>query len=339
MSIQWPEQIALAMRPTPLQPLTKLSKKLGGPLIWVKRDDLTGSVLTGNKVRKLEFLTAYAKQHGYDSLVTCGGIQSNHCRATALVGAQLDMKVQLVLRGEQTPLDGNQLLDYLAGASVSYYPQKGFSQHLISYLNCAANDLRSQGFNPYIIPTGGSNGVGVWGYFAATEELKSDLKRENIKPEAIITATGSGGTQAGLTLGSAYFEMNCPVIGMAVCDSESWFKHKIKDDIQSFSEEFGHCLSDPIPHFDVITNDHYIGEGYALASDEVLNCIAWVAREEGIVFDPVYSGKAFYGLTEEIRQGTFKSCQNVVFIHTGGSYGLFPYRQDLNRLLAQNGPK
>ncbi|MGH1486153.1 MAG: D-cysteine desulfhydrase family protein [Cellvibrionaceae bacterium] len=331
--IQWPSRLSLASLPTPLQPLDRLSNRLGGPRLWVKRDDLTGSILSGNKVRKLEYTLAYALEQGFDMFITCGGIQSNHCRATAFACAHLGLPVHLVLRGSGES-DGNLLLDQLAGATIRCYPPREYHKNLDHILEETAQAYRDKGFKPYIIPTGASNGVGVWGYFAACEELKKDFEQHGIIPQLIVTATGSAGTQAGLTLGSSYYELSASVLGMAVCDDAAYFSQKVSADIAEFSDQFQSSFSTPLPtSYKIQTNDSYIGQGYGLASDEVLNTIARVAREEGLLLDPVYTGKAFHGLIQEIIAGTYADMTDIVFIHTGGSFGLFPYRQQFQNIL------
>ena len=334
---QWPSKLSLALLPTPLQRLERTSARLGGPTIWVKRDDLTGSVLSGNKVRKLEYTLAYALARKYDMLITCGAVQSNHCRATAFAGAQLGLPVALVLRGESGIPDGNLLLDQLAGAKVHCYPASVYQQQLTELLKQTADDYRQKGYKPYIIPTGASDSIGVWGYFTACSELKQDFQQYNIKPDLLVTATGSGGTQTGLTLGCQYFDLDCQVMGMAVCDDASYFYKKVKEDIDGFLKQFNTCFADNIARkIDILTNDHYIGEGYGLVSSEVLNTIAMLAREEGVLLDPVYSGKAFHGLVNEIEQGHLSGMKDVIFIHTGGTLGLFPYRQQFQHCLSSH---
>ena len=331
--IHRPSRLSLASLPTPLQPLKRLSNHLGGPMLWVKRDDMTGSILSGNKVRKLEYTLAYALEQGHDLLITCGGTQSNHCRATAFACAQLGLPIHLVLRGSGES-DGNLLLDQLAGASISCYSPRDYRQHLDHILEESAQTYRDKGFNPYIIPTGASNGVGVWGYFAACEELQKDFDQHGIAPQLIVTATGSAGTQAGLTLGSAYYALGASVLGIAVCDSSDYFHTKVTADIAEFADQFESAFAAPLPtNYSINTNDNHIGKGYGLASDEVLNTIATVARTEGLLLDPVYTGKAFHGLLQELMAGAYADMTDIVFIHTGGSFGLFPYRQQFQSIL------
>ncbi len=333
-SIHWAPRISLASLPTPLQPLKRLSDQLDGPRIWVKRDDLTGSLLSGNKVRKLEFTVAHALGQGHDLLITCGGLQSNHCRATAFVGAQLGIPVHLVLRGAPESADGNLLLDHLAGASVHCYKTSEYQQNLRAILEYTAEECRQQGYNPYIIPTGASDGVGVWGYFAACAELQQDFIDHQFEPDLIVMATGSGGTQAGLTLGSRYFNLGCDVLGMAVCDDAAYFARKVESDIADFSEHFKAAFDNGLStQYSIKTNDDYIDDGYGIASDQVLQTIIDIASKEGILLDPVYTGKAFHGLINEIKKGNLGHMKNIVFIHTGGGYGVFPYRERLEQLI------
>lgn len=355
--IDWPARLNLASLPTPLHKLERLSAELKGPNIWIKRDDLSGSLLSGNKVRKLEFTIAHAQAQNKDVLITCGGLQSNHARATAFIGAQLGIPVHLVLRGkpsdiEHAELDGNLLLDHLAGAKVAYYDKHDYQQNLKEILSSTEEEYLQQGYKPHIIPTGASDGVGLWGYIAACEELANDFKRHNIKPNLIVTATGSGGTQAGLTVGAELYNFGCKVLGFAVCDDNAYFKRKVTADIAEFvslykgrfSNALSQSASGSLAHSapDVFaraitriqTNDNYIGEGYGIAADEVLETIIKVAQLEGIVFDPVYTGKAFHGLMNEIKQGRFDHLENIVFVHTGGSFGLFPYRARLEGLIS-----
>jgi D-cysteine desulfhydrase len=355
--IDWPARLNLASLPTPLHKLERLSKQLGGPNIWLKRDDLTGCLLSGNKVRKLEFIAAHAQARHKNVFITCGGLQSNHARATAFVGAQLGVPVHLVLRGlpadsKQVDLDANLLLDHLAGAKVDYYEEHYYQQNLKKILCSTAQRYRQRGYDPYIIPTGASDGIGLWGYIAACEELASDFEKHNITPNLIVTATGSGGTQAGLTVGAELYDFGCNVLGLAVCDDATYFSRKVAADISEFvslyqdrftnalSQVSSECLpatrSDPFSRATarIRTNDGYVGAGYGIVSDAVLETIIKVAQLEGIVFDPVYTGKAFHGLIQMIKTGQLEDLENIVFVHTGGGFGVFPYRQRFADLMS-----
>jgi len=232
MGLAYPRKVDLAHTPTPLQYLERASSKWGcGHRLWVKRDDLTGSTLSGNKVRKLEFIAAHAIDNGYDTLITCGGLQSNHCRATAFVGAQLELAVHLLLRGEEPPeRDGNLLLGHLAGATVNCYPTGQYVSEIGDLFRHWQAHYAERGRKALAIPTGGSDGVGVWGYIAACEELAADFHTAAIEQAHIVTATGSGGTQAGLTLGTALHQLPATVWGVNVCDDEQYFLHKVASD-------------------------------------------------------------------------------------------------------------
>ena len=323
MTLHYPRRLKLAQTPTPLQLLTRASERWGnGQRIWVKRDDLTGSTLSGNKVRKLEFIAAHAIDNGYDTLITCGGLQSNHCRATAFVGAQLGLQVHLLLRGDEPQTDeGNYLLDRLAGARISCYPARRFFAEIGQLFEEWQDYYAGLGHKALAIPTGGSDGLGAWGYIAACEELCEDFRREGIEQAHIVTATGSGGTQAGLTLGAHLHDLPATVWGVNVCDNERYFLDKVTADAQDWSGRYP-----DVPQVDLEPRvlDGYVGDGYGIASSETFDLIRELAALEGLVLDPVYTGKAFQGLLAEIAVGRFASCRDIVFIHTGGLFGLFP---------------
>lgn len=320
-----PPRLSLALTPTPLQLLTRLSRELGGPRIWVKRDDLTGAVLSGNKVRKLEFALAQALADGCDTIITCGGLQSNHCRATALLCAQLGLHCQLILRGvPPSSYDGNLLLDYLAGAELSAYPPALYQADLTRLLDEAAAQQRGRGRKPFIIPTGASDGIGLWGYVAACSELRADFARHAIAPRHIVCATGSGGTQGGLTAGVVLESIDATVWGVAVCDDEAYFQRKVRSDLRAWQQRYAVPID--VEQLSIQVLDGYVGPGYAQADSEVFATIKRVASSEGIVLDPVYTGKAFHALICELQRGRFGADGDVVFIHTGGVFGLFPQR-------------
>ncbi len=325
MSLSYPARLSLAQIPTPLQYLKITSEQLGGPRLWLKRDDLTGSLLSGNKIRKLEFVLGEALAQGCDTLITCGGVQSNHCRATALVGAQLGLKVCLILREDSNDAaDGNLLLSQLSGADIHIYSPREYRTRQAQLFVEHQNHYESQGRKVFCIPTGASDGIGVWGYLAACEELQKDFQTHSIEPEWILCATGSGGTQAGLTLGAHHFNLGAKVLGVAVCDSEDYFHNKVRQDLRDWSDRYASDFD--LTKIKSYVNANYIGPGYAKADAEIFKTIATVAANEGVIFDPVYTGKAFHGLLEEIKKGTFNGCKDLVFIHTGGVFGLFPQR-------------
>ena len=354
--MNYPPRIPLARLPTPLQPLPRLSASHGrGHRLWVKRDDLTGAALSGNKARKLEFVLAAAQEQECQVLITCGGLQSNHCRATALAGAANGFKVHLILRGEpEGEADGNLLLDYLAGAEVSCYPPAQYTRELEALFQQWQEHYAARNERAFLIPTGASDGLGIWGYIAASEELAADLAAAGIEAAHILCATGSGGTQAGLTLGFALQAEAAPaksaatvwgvnvcdepigpklapgragtatVWGVNVCDDEAWFLNKIQKDIADWQARWGQALPEGGLRPQVI--DGYVGPGYGRADREVFEAIVLAARTEGLVLDPVYTGKAFYAMLREIEAGRFAGCRDIVFLHTGGIFGLFPQR-------------
>lgn len=330
MSLQYPPRVKLARLPTPLQPLDRItelySRPYGGPRIWVKRDDLTESAMSGNKLRKLEFVAGAALERGCDTLITCGGVQSNHCRTTALMGARLGLKVHLILRGELgDTADGNLLVDYLAGAVVTPYPVRRYMEELPRLFEYWQREYTARGQRVLCIPTGASDGLGIWGYIAAAEELLGDCRQWGFEPEHIVCATGSGGTQAGLTLGCQLLGSGCEVTGFAVCDDEDYFQHKVRDDIRQWVQQSAGSVDQEA--LNVRVNAQYIGPGYGIAEEPVYRAIAEVARLEGLLLDPVYTGKAFHGLLQELRGEAYRDCENLVFVHTGGQYGLFPHRE------------
>ena len=328
MQFTYPPRLTLARTPTPLQLLQRLSADIGGPRIWVKRDDLTECVASGNKIRKLEFTLAQALAYGADTVITCGGVQSNHCRATAVLGARLGLKVHLILRGEKPAVaDGNLFLDQLCGATVSFHPAKLYQDGLGDLFAQWTAHYQAQGRKTFVIPTGASDGIGVWGYVACAEELKSDFSQHGIKPAHIVHATGSGGTQAGLSAGVVLHGIDAAVTGMAVCDSEQYFLQKVRADLHDWKRRYNLPMEvDAVP---LRCNANYIGEAYAKASREVFDTIHRVAAFEGLVLDPVYTGKAFHGLLTELRAGRLCEANDIVFVHTGGVFGLFAQREQI----------
>jgi D-cysteine desulfhydrase len=325
-----PPRLRLARLPTPLEPLDRLGAALGGPRIWVKRDDLSEGPACGNKIRKLEFSIAQALAEGADTLLTCGGLQSNHCRATALLGARLGLRVELVLRGEPEAVpDGNLLLDTLAGASVHAYPAARYQREQAALLETHMAALRSAGRRPFLIPTGASDAIGVWGYVEAAGELAADFDAAGIRPRHVVCATGSGGTQAGLTAGLHLAGLACDAWGIAVCDDADWFRAKVRADLEGWRERY--AVDIDLDGLRINVLDQYIGPGYGRATPEVFATIALLARTEGLVLDPVYTGKAFHGLLQELRAGRLAGAEDIVFLHTGGIFGLFPQRAELQQ--------
>ncbi|MGV6807221.1 MAG: D-cysteine desulfhydrase family protein [bacterium] len=331
--IAFPEKLELAVLPTPLYPLDRLSDQLGGPRIWIKRDDMTGSGLSGNKVRKLEYTLKRAMEAGADTVITCGGLQSNHCRATAIAGAQLGLNVHLVLRGTSRAktTDGNLFLDKLCGAEISQIRPDRYLRDLDSILEELKNDYAERGKTAWIIPTGASDGHGVWGYLNCARELSRQMERLNLKPQMLFHATGSGGTQAGLTAGGHLFGLGAEVVGMAVCDNADYFLNKVRSDLADWQRLYD--IKIELDDLNVQVNDRYIGPGYAKATPEVFESIKLAAQTEGLIFDPVYTGKAFHGMLSEIRKGHLRHARDIIFVHTGGIYGLMAQREEISPLL------
>ena len=294
----------------------------------MKRDDLTGAALTGNKIRKLEFIAAHALEHGFQTLVTCGGVQSNHCRATALVAAQLGLDCHLVLRADDEPEQntGNFLLDQLAGAAFEILPAKEWATQLKAIYARLESEFAKAGRPALMIPTGGSDSLGVWGYIAATEELRGDLAEYGIERAALTLATGSAGTQTGLTAGVAMFDLPLDVVAYAVCDDADWFNRRVVHDWQASQVRWPQLPQiDLAPH----TRDHSVGPGYGRADAPVYELIAELTRLEGVVLDPVYTGKAFRGLVTDLRAGFYQDVDDIIFVHTGGVFGLFAHEPQL----------
>lgn len=321
--VKLPERLHLANLPTGIEKLGRLSKALGGPEIYIKRDDQTGTEISGNKVRKLEYSLKEAMDNGCDYLITCGGIQSNHCRATAAAAVKLGMKCCLVLRGTDTaPPEGNLLIDRLLGADIRFITAEEYSNKRTKIMESIKQDMEQKGFKPYIIPEGASNGIGSFGYYTAMEEIIQQEKELNTCFDCIVLSVGSGGTYSGLWLANKLLNHSADIYGINVCDNSEYFKSKIQEILYESMKYMN--VNIPVSRDNINIIDGYVGRGYALSRPEELKFIHYLAELEGIIFDPVYTGKAMYGLTEEIKKGTFKDYRNILFIHTGGLFGLFP---------------
>ncbi len=321
--IKIPERIHLANLPTKIEKLDRLSKELGGPQIFLKRDDQTGTELSGNKVRKLEYSIKEALDNGCNYLITCGGLQSNHCRATAAAAVKLGMKCCLVLRGDKDAKPaGNLFLDRLLGADIRFITPEEYSDQRTEIMESIKQELESEGFKAYIIPEGASNGIGGFGYYTAMEEIIEQEKHMNTSFDCIVLATGSGGTYSGLWLANKLHSHPADIYGFCVGGDEEYFRIRIEEILYESMEYMD--VKVPVSQDEIRIIDGYVGRGYALSRPEELKFIYDLAALEGVVLDPVYTGKAMYGLSEEIKKGTFKKYKNILFIHTGGLYGLFP---------------
>jgi D-cysteine desulfhydrase len=327
-SLSFPPQIHLAKLPTPVQPLRRLSEKYGVEL-YVKRDDLNGIALSGNKIRKLEFVLADALAQKADTVITCGGAQSNHCRATAIAAAMLGLNCRLLLRtpdpSNPPPLEGNILLDRMAGAEIVWITPDEYKQRDEFFAREAAS-LQASGRKTYTIPEGASNALGALGYIRATEELVNDITNTlggGNQRCTIINAAGSGGTSAGLILGTKIFDVNARIAGINVCNDRDYFVRAIGDICEQAIADY-HLDVDFNRQRDVEIIDGYVGLGYALSQTEELDLICEVARTEGIFLDPVYTGKAFFGMIQELKRDPKCFGERIIFLHTGGIFGLFP---------------
>lgn len=336
-SLSFPPQINLARLPTPVQPLRRLSEKYGVEL-YIKRDDLSGVALSGNKIRKLEFVLADALAQKADTVITCGGAQSNHCRATAIAAAMLGLNCRLLLRtpdpSNPPPLEGNILLDRMAGAEIVWITPDEYKQR-DELMAREAESLQTSGRKAYPIPEGASNALGALGYIRATEELVNDITNTlggGNRPCTIINAAGSGGTSAGLILGAKIFDLNARIAGVNVCNDRAYFLRAIGDICERAIADY-YLDVDFNRQRDVEIIDGYVGLGYALSQTEELELISEVARTEGIFLDPVYTGKAFFGMIEELKRDPKCFGERIIFLHTGGLFGLFPKAAQLRSLL------
>jgi len=323
--IKIPNRIKLANLPTKIEKLDRLSKLLGGPDIYIKRDDYTGVEISGNKIRKLEFSIKEALDMGCDYLITCGGIQSNHARSTVAAAVKMGMKAGIVLRGnENAEIDGNLFINKLLGADIKFITPEDYRNRRMEIMEELKNEMETKGFKPYIIPEGASNGIGSFGYYNAMEEIIAQEKEMGIHFDGIFIAVGSGGTHAGLLLGSKILNSSSQIYGINVCDDEEYFKNAIHEILVESNKYLDMNIDFDKSEINII--DGYVGRGYALSNPVELNFISEVAKLEGIILDPVYTGKGMYGLTEEIKKGRFQDFKNILFIHTGGLFGLFPQK-------------
>lgn len=322
MEYRLAQRAGLANIPTPIQELRRLSAMLGGPRLLIKRDDFTGVECSGNKVRKLDFIAARALQEGCTTLITCGGLQSNHARATAAVAARLGLVAHLVLAGAAAGVpSGNHLLDLLLGARCTYVPGAELDELQERMVEIAA-DYERAGEKAMIIPLGASDAVGANGYVHAVQEMSRQFEDLDLVPDYIVVPSGSGGTQAGLILGKVIYGLPSEVLGINVRCDESYFIRQIGRIIREFCDLYG-CAVTTEPR-DIRIVDGYVGGGYGRSTPELLGFITRFARMEGILLDPTYTGKAFFGLVQEIEKGRFRRNDTILFIHTGGIFGVFP---------------
>lgn len=309
-------RLRFATLPTPVQPLPRLSAALKGPRILVKRDDLTGLAFGGNKARKLEFVVSEAQANGARTLVTVGAIQSNHCRQTAAIAARLGMGCILVLSGDPPERDsGNLMLDHLLGAEIVWTTRENRSQALQSAFDAAWESGR----RPYLIPLGASNALGAAAYVEAFDEMRAQLER--IEVDWVVVASSSGGTQAGLALGARRSLWKGRVLGISIdvprielCELVSFLANEAADRLGERAR---------LKPEDILVNADYLGAGYGVMGDLECEAIRLFARTEGLLLDPVYTGRAAGGMIDLIRKGFFTPNETVLFWHTGGTPALF----------------
>ena len=337
MQIGAVERVRLGLFPTPLVELKALSDHLGGPRIFMKRDDLDGLGMGGNKLRKLEYAMAEAIAQGATTVITTGAVQSNHCRLTAAAANKLGMNCQLVLSGEEPEIaTGNLLLDKLLGVEAIHYvprltpEEKEASGHdpVEEKVFQIEEQLKKNDEVPYYVPNGCRSLHGALGYAGCVREVVEQLHGLNLVPDYFVSACGSVSTQTGLMLGSElYCQAQARVIGISVSRSKDYITEKLVSSLKearSFLELAG------LPAAEIISYDEYIGEGYGIPTAEMKEAVSLVARKEGIFLDPVYTGKAMAGLIDLIRKGELKKGENVIFIHTGGTPGMFAEAQVVN---------
>jgi len=327
-------RLRLAHLPTPLEEMPNLRQRLKGPRLLIKRDDQTGLATGGNKTRKLEYLMADALAQGADTIVTLGAAQSNHARQTAAAAAKLGLKALLLLREEEPRLrNGNLLLDDLLGAEVRWMgPQRRLPPERIAGV---LEELKQAGQKPYLVPYGGSNEVGVLGYIQAMRELLDQLEESGLEADHLVVATSSGGTQVGLTLGAKIYGYAGEIIGISVDLPREELLSNLVSLAQATAARWGFDLS--LDRDDFIVYDDYLGGGYGLLGPPEVEAIRLLARTEGILLDPVYTGRAMAGLIDLVRRGTFRPDEVVIFWHTGGTPALFAYAQELSFRPPQSG--
>ncbi len=308
-------RIRIAHLPTPVESLPRLSAALGGPRLLVKRDDQTGLAMGGNKTRKLEFALAEAQAHGARALITTGAAQSNHCRQTAAIAARVGLDCILVLNGDASAApSGNLLLDRLFGAEIVWTETREEREVVLQQTFQKAWD---SGRRPYLLPLGASNAVGALGYAFAFEELMG----QSVNPDWIVFASSSGGTQAGLVLGARRAGWQGKILGISVDEPETKLQTMVAEIATEASERFGERMV--FKPSEILVNCDYIGAGYGIMAEPEIEAIRLFASTEGLLVDPVYTGRAAAGMIDLIRKGFFKKDETLLFWHTGGTPALF----------------
>lgn len=323
-------RVNLTLSATPLEFLPNLTRHLGGPNLYIKRDDHTGLALGGNKTRKLEFLIGDALAKGATHVVTQGATQSNHVRQTIAAANKFGLKTTVLLEErvgdahDEYYANGNVLLDQILGTTVETRPA-GLDMN--KELEGVGDRLRAAGEIPYLIPGGGSNAIGALGYVVSALELVAQANEQRLRIDHLVHATGSTGTQAGLVVGIEGSNSHIPVLGVSVRAP----REKQEENVRRLARQTWDLLGirGEFPDSAVAVNSDYVGGGYGIPTEGMVEAVQLLARHEGILLDPVYTGKGFAGLVDLIRKGHFKPGENVVFLHTGGAAGLFAYRSVL----------
>ncbi|MFI8577839.1 D-cysteine desulfhydrase [Rossellomorea aquimaris] len=312
--------------PTPIERLNNLSEYLDGPNIFIKRDDLLGLTGGGNKTRKLEFLVADALKNNADTLITCGAVQSNHCRLTLSAAKKEQLDCRLVLEERVTDsynlnANGNNFLfNLLDAGGITVVPG---GSDMMKEMEKVADQVRSEGKSPYIIPGGGSNEIGATGYVACAQEIMMQMFENSLDIDYIVTTSGSAGTHAGLLVGMEGNNHHIPLVGISVNKEKNIQEENVYNLVKRTSDYLN--VSNRIDKKSVNVFDNYVGPGYSLPTDSMKEAISLLAQKEGILLDPVYTGKTMAGFIDLTRQGYFKKGDNILFIHTGGSPALFDY--------------
>ena len=315
---------------TPIEKLERLSDELGGPTIYMKRDDLLGLTGGGNKTRKLEFLVADALAQGADTLITCGAVQSNHCRLTLAAAVKEGLKCRLVLEERvadsySPQASGNNFLFKLLGVEKIKVVPGG--SDMMQEMQQVADAVSSEGRRPYIIPGGGSNPIGATGYVACAEEILNQTFENGLKIDRVVCASGSSGTHAGLVTGFFGNNSDIPVVGVNVSRNKETQEEMVYDLVRQTAAHVG--INSEIPRDAVLCFGDYVGPGYSLPTPAMAEAVRMLARLEGILMDPVYTGKAMAGFIDLVRNGFFSPEENVLFVHTGGSPALYVYMEDV----------
>ena len=319
------QRVAFCHKPTPVEPMNRLSEHLGGPNLFIKRDDCTGLATGGNKTRKLEFLVGEALAENANILVTQGAVQSNHVRQTAAAACRFGLKCHAVLERRVPRNDsvyeesGNVFLDTLFGATFEF---RSPGMDMNAEAQAAANRFRKEGHRPYFIPGGGSNTTGALGYASCAQEIVDLCARTGQSFQWLVTSTGSAGTHAGLVAGLAKLGFDLPVMGISVRQPREPQISAVHELTSLTLKKLG---GPAVPASKILVDDGYVGQGYGIPAESTLEAITLTARMEGILLDPVYSGKGMAGLIGLVRQNFFKPTENVLFLHTGGSSALFAY--------------